>query len=100
MDHLRYGLELLNRWARGEDPWHDANYAASWQRQSVDEAQWSALRAALAREVHEWIRACRERRDWNAASMTEAFASAVHMAYHLGAIRQISSEATGPPAKD
>ena len=23
VDHLRYGLELLNRWARGEDPWGD-----------------------------------------------------------------------------
>ena len=28
VDHLRYGFELLNRWARGENPWADANYAA------------------------------------------------------------------------
>ncbi len=50
VDHLRYGLELLNRWVRGEDPWHDANFAASWQRLDVDAAQWSdAARRAQAR---------------------------------------------------
>jgi hypothetical protein len=100
VDHLRYGLELLNRWARGEDPWHDANFAASWRRLDVDGAQWAALRQALAGEASAWTAACRDRREWNEFSITEAFASAVHMAYHLGAIRQMSREASGPPAND
>ena len=98
--HLRYGLELLNRWARGEDPWHDADFAASWRRLDVDDEQWAALRLAFAREAGAWTTACRERREWNESSMTEAFASAVHMAYHMGAIRQMSKAASGPPAND
>ena len=100
VNHLRYGLELLNRWARGEDPWHDANFAASWQRLDVDAAQWSERRAALRREADAWRAACRERGSWDESSITEAFASAVHMAYHMGAIRQMSRDVIGPPAKD
>jgi hypothetical protein len=90
VDHLRYGLGLLNRWARGEDPWRDANFAASWQ--------WASLRAALAHEAEAWGQACRERQRWDEAAMTESFASVVHLAYHLGAIRQMSRQAIGPPA--
>jgi hypothetical protein len=27
VDHLRYGLELLNRWTRGEKPFADADHS-------------------------------------------------------------------------
>src|SRR5919106_106869 len=40
VDHLRYGFELLNRWARGENPWADATYAKSWGQQQVSDAEW------------------------------------------------------------
>jgi hypothetical protein len=99
-DHLRYGLALLNRWAQGENPWHDANYAVSWKRQHVNEDEWRALREALTKEARAWIDACSTRRDWDALDMTEAFASVVHLAYHLGAIRQIAQGASGPKAND
>jgi len=90
----------LNRWARGEDPWADANYAASWHRQDVSEAQWSALRTALAEEARAWTAASCKQRDWRGVSLTEALASAVHFASHVGAIRQIAQAASGPRAKD
>src|SRR3954470_22578478 len=45
IDHVLYGLELLNRWAGGEaNPWADADWNASWQRAVVTEDQWRALR--------------------------------------------------------
>jgi hypothetical protein len=100
VDHLRYGFELLNRSVRGEDPWATANYAASWQRQSVDETQWNALRKALADEARAWLRASDSLHDWDNLGATEALASAAHLAYHVGAIRQIAPIASGPPAKD
>jgi hypothetical protein len=100
VDHLRYGFELLNRWARGENPWSDANYAASWERQSVDDEQWRALRIALAGEARKWQTAIRAPRVWDDVTMKGALASVVHLAYHLGAIRQIERAASGPPAKD
>ena len=100
VDHLRYGFELLNRWAGGEDPWADADYAASWQRQRVSDEQWRALRTALADQARAWRKAAAERQDWDEVTLTGALASAVHLAYHVGAIRQIERAASGPPAKD
>jgi hypothetical protein len=100
VDHLRYGFQLLNRWARGDDPWHDADYAASWRRQQVDDEQWRALRAALAGEAGAWAAAARPPRPWDQDGWANALASVVHLAYHLGAIRQIEPAAGGPPAND
>ena len=100
VDHLRYGFELMNRWTRGEDPWADADHAASWQRQRVNDEQWRILRTALADEARAWRKAAAERQEWDDVTLTGALASAVHLAYHVGAIRQIERAASGPPAKD
>ena len=33
VDHVRYGLELMNRWGDGEaNPWSSADWTASWRR--------------------------------------------------------------------
>jgi hypothetical protein len=96
VDHLRYGLELLNRWTRGENPWRDADFAPSWKREVADDAQWRELRAALALESRAWLATTAQRCDWDEAGLTIALASAVHLAYHLGAIRQIQRGAIGP----
>jgi hypothetical protein len=101
VDHLRYGLELMNRWASGEhDPFTGANYSASWQRQVVSDAEWDARRRALAEQVRSWQDALRQPRDLDATALTGVLASVVHLAYHLGAIRQIHVAAAGPRAKD
>jgi hypothetical protein len=99
-DHLRYCFELLNRGARGESPWAGADYATSWERQQVTDAEWSALRKRLADEVRAWRAAWQELRDWDDATMTNALGSAAHLAYHVGAIRQIDPAASGPRATD
>src|SRR5437763_11806808 len=45
VDHLHFGLALLNRWIAGEpNPFAGADYNASWQRTTVTEEQWRALR--------------------------------------------------------
>ena len=98
--HLHYGLELLNRWAGGEDPFADADYAASWRRHEVTEAEWEALRSELEREVRRWIASTAEPRDWDAVRLGGTIGSAVHLAYHLGAIRQLVPSASGPRARD
>lgn len=99
-DHLRYGLELLNRWARGEDPWSTANYAASWLRVNVNDDEWRTLREALRHEAREWSASIARRTDWSEQTMTEVMASVVHLAYHLGAMRQIAAATRGPRARD
>jgi hypothetical protein len=103
-DHLRYGLSLLNRWAAGErDPWKQADWTASWRRATVDDDAWRALRADLAREADAWIAALGAidtRRDLTDHQITWAIGSIAHLAYHLGAIRQIDRAARGPTAED
>ena len=45
VDHVLYGLRLLNRWVGGEEnPWADADWTASWKRTSVTDDEWSRLR--------------------------------------------------------
>jgi hypothetical protein len=101
VEHLRYGFSLLNRWAGGaEDVFATAAYAASWERQQVDEAAWPALRAGLEREAGAWARALAEPRDWTAVSLGGAVSSIAHLAYHVGAIRQLAAAASGPAARD
>jgi hypothetical protein len=40
VDHVYFGLSILNRWAAGEaNPWAGADWNASWQRTTVTEDQ-------------------------------------------------------------
>ncbi|MFC4598115.1 hypothetical protein [Cohnella hongkongensis] len=87
--HIRYSLQLLNRWAQGENAYQDADWEQSWQVESVTEEEWSQLIEGLRHEADKWIQQVHLRRDWDADSMTGAIASAAHVAYHLGSIRQM-----------
>lgn len=90
VDHVHYGLTLLNRWAAGEEnPWADADWNASWQRTSVTEDQWRLLCRNLREQSETWQNAVAARTDWNEITAAGALSSAAHTAYHLGAIRQI-----------
>jgi hypothetical protein len=90
IDHVRYGLSLLNRWAGGEsNPWAGADWDASWKRTTVSAEEWRRLRAELRREADAWRKHAAARTDWNDLTAAGALASAAHTAYHLGAIRQI-----------
>jgi hypothetical protein len=100
VDHLVYGLSLLNRWSQGERPFDDADWAQSWRRGAVNEQEWSALRDSLRREAQRWLRAVREPRELDATALNTMFGSIAHLAYHLGAIRQIDRATRGPKATD
>jgi hypothetical protein len=98
LDHVRYGFSLLNRWAAGENPWDDADWAASWKITTVSDAEWVGLRAALRDELVRWRAAIRQPRELDVVELNGVLASLVHFAYHLGAIRQIHRAARGPKA--
>ena len=93
--HLHYGFTLANRRARGENPYKDANWSESWRRQEVDEAEWSRLLTALDDEIKQW-REAMEPREWDPVVLTGTIASIAHLAYHLGAIRQLNAATAGP----
>ena len=94
--HLRYGLGLINRWARGEDPYGDADWSESWRHQQVNDNDWSELVTGLEREIRNWQDAMALPRPQEGAALRETIGSLVHLAYHLGAIRQIDAAAAGP----
>lgn len=101
VDHLRYGLSLLNRWAGGDPPpWPDMDFTASWRRSVVSEAGWRTLRDELRREASRWIEVLRSRRDASGDLALWMAGSVAHLAYHFGAIRQIDRATRGPTAED
>lgn len=100
VDHLSYGLSLMNRWAAGENPFHDADWSTSWRRTTVSDAEWERLRAGLREEAHRWREALRTPREVSAVELDGIIGSIAHLAYHVGAIRQIDRAARGPAAND
>lgn len=100
VEHLRYGLSLMNRWAGGENPFRDADWSASWRRTSVTDAEWAQLRADLRDEAHRWLSVVRTPREVAPIELNGMIGSIAHLAYHVGAIRQIDRTARGPAAND
>ena len=99
--HVWYGLTLMNRWVEGdENPWGDADWTASWKRQTVSEDEWKALRERFQDDARRWLKALSQARDLEGIELNGAIASVVHLAYHVGAIRQIDRSARGPSAEE
>jgi len=100
VDHLCYGLELMLRWSGGEaDPWTSADWAASWSRTSVNDREWKALRDRLRELARQWQDELRKPREMSAVELNGVIATIPHLAYHLGAIRQIDRSIQGPKAE-
>lgn len=96
VDHLRYGLSLMNRWRAGENPFAGADWGASWKRTTVSEDEWRTRRAELRSEATRWLEALGQPRDVQPVELHGIVGSIAHLAYHLGAIRQINQAARGP----
>ena len=95
--HVRYGLSLMNRWAhQGGNPFADAKWDEAWKVSSVDEETWSEIRRGLGDEAHRWLAVLQSPRAVEDIELTGMVASIAHLAYHLGAIRQIDKSVRGP----
>jgi len=94
--HLAYGLSLLNRWSQGENPFTHADWAASWKKTTVTGAEWEALRIQLRDEAAKWLVVLRTPREVQGIELSGMVGSIAHLAYHMGAIRQINANARGP----
>jgi hypothetical protein len=96
VQHLTYALSLLNRWAQGEDPWTSADWSQSWKRTKVNEAEWKDLLHQFQMQATAWMESVQSPREVDTAELTGLLGSAVHVAYHMGAIRQINPSTRGP----
>ena len=95
--HVRYGLSLMNRWAKeGGDPFADATWDAAWKISNVDTAAWDEIRTGLRDETRRWLHVLGTPRETTEVDLNGMIGSIGHLAYHLGAIRQIAKETRGP----
>ena len=94
--HVSYGLSLMNRWAGGEDPFPSADWNAAWQIGRVSQDEWDRLRAELRVEIDRWLVAVAALRELQHVELNGVLGSVIHLAYHVGAIRQIHAGARGP----
>ncbi|HUU36333.1 MAG TPA: hypothetical protein VMW48_19850 [Vicinamibacterales bacterium] len=95
--HLSYGLSLMNRWARqGGNPFADARWDQAWTTTEVTARQWEDIQLELSREARDWLAVLGSPRDLSPVELQGLIASVAHLAYHLGAIRQIARTARGP----
>jgi hypothetical protein len=95
--HVRYGLSLMNRWANeGGDPFADATWDEAWKISAVSATEWEAIRDGLRDEAAAWLQVLKTPREVADVELSGIVASIAHLAYHLGAIRQINKDARGP----
>ena len=95
--HVRYGLSLMYRWAtEGGNPFADAKWDEAWKTSRVNAGQWDEIRDALRDEAHRWLGALGSPRNATEVELSGMVASIAHLAYHLGAIRQIDKSSRGP----
>lgn len=95
--HVRYGLSLMNRWAsEGGNPFADATWDEAWKVSSVHTGAWDEIRRGLRREAEQWLQALGTPRDASDIELSGMLGSIAHLAYHIGAIRQINQDARGP----
>jgi len=94
--HVTYALSLMNRWANGENPFKDADWTAPWKKTRVDVDEWKALRDEMRRESKAWEQNLASPREVEEVELKGVIGSVAHIAYHLGAIRQIDREIRGP----
>ena len=86
--HTAYYLELANASLRGEE--RDADWSGSWRVQSLDEPGWTEAKENLASQKEQFLEfvGSVELAD-NEERLTYVLANLGHVAYHLGAIRQL-----------
>jgi hypothetical protein len=95
--HLQYGLSLMNRWAHeGGNPFADARWDEAWKTSRVDDKEWESIRQGLRQEASRWLVALGSPRETSALELGGMIGSIAHLAYHLGATRQIAAGARGP----
>lgn len=86
--HAKFYLDRLCEFLQGRT--EKINWEDSWLIETVNEAEWNALREGVRKSYENALRCFAEIEDWNEMQIGMAMGMLAHTAYHLGAIRQIS----------
>ncbi len=98
-EHLRYVINVVNAWSKLEKPQPD--WSLAWKTSSVDAAQWEVLKTAIQTECETLKTLIASSTEWNPKLLNLLMSNTSHVAYHVGAIRQIwmlvRTDQTSPP---
>jgi hypothetical protein len=95
--HVHYGLSLMNRWGRdGGNPFANAKWDEAWRTSRVDDREWRTILEGLEHETGRWLETLGSPREASGVELSGMVGSIAHLAYHLGAVRQIARTARGP----
>lgn len=88
VEHVRFYLHTLSRYMRQEEV-EKIDWAKSWWLTEVNNDEWEALKAKLKEQYKSVRDLVNGIEDWEVGDLvSEAMATVVHTAYHLGEIRQ------------
>jgi hypothetical protein len=86
--HELFALDLARRRLEGENP--AADWDSSWGTAAVTEPMWANLRAELRRAGTDLRQTIESKQTWSDLETQGLIATLAHLAYHLGAVRQIA----------
>jgi len=86
-EHAKFYLDRLCEFMNGRT--EPVNWEQSWLIETVNDAEWNALREAVRKSYENVLRTFAEIETWNQDNIGDAIAIIAHTAYHLGAIRQL-----------
>ena len=86
-EHAKFYLDRLREYINGRT--EPVNWEDSWLIETVNDAEWDALRESVKKAYENTLLCLAEERDWSAMQTGMALGLIAHSAYHLGAIRQI-----------
>ncbi len=87
-EHAKFYLDRLCEFINGRT--ESVNWEDSWLIETVNDAEWNALRDSVKHSYENTLRCVASVEDWNEQRVGMAIGMVTHTAYHLGAIRQIS----------
>lgn len=90
-EHAKFYLDRLCEFINGRT--ERVNWEDSWLIETVSDAEWNALRAAVRKSYENALHCLANVDDWTQERVGMAMGLVAHTAYHFGAIRQIVKSA-------
>ena len=87
-EHAKFYLDRLCEFMGGRT--ERVNWEDSWLIETVNDAEWDALRMTVRRSYEDVLRCIATIDEWTEDRTGMAIGMVAHTAYHLGAIRQIA----------
>ena len=87
-EHAKFYLDRLCEYLNGRT--ETVNWDDSWLIETVNEAEWNALRDSVRKSYDGVLNCLAGIDDWSEMQVGMALGMLAHTAYHLGAIRQLA----------